>query len=152
MTIVNIMKRYAVGEKGVYFSFVDVERGEDTLSDIENESDEDIAALITENDGEVKMSAIGPFGHFGMLNDVDIFRDIAEAAPNAYFSAEIDGNTTYTTQHLECELKDRMLHIETFFLNNDEETDSYVRYFKSKLPYRKFIKLFGIDADDFDDE
>lgn len=150
LTILSVMCRYVKGEKGAYFTWPEAERGGVRI-ELQEEIDEEAEELINDNEGELEISAIGPFGHYGVLNDVDIFRDMAEAAPNAYFEAEIDGNTTYTMQNLKCELKDKLLRIETFFENNDEETDAYSNYFQKKLPYRKFLKLFKLDEDDFDE-
>lgn len=102
-------------------------------------------------DGCVKIVTSGPWGRYGVLNDVDVFRDMAEAAPNASFEAEISGNTTYTYQSLKASLSNGILHISTFIEGNEEADEAYSAYFQEVLPYDKFIELFHLDEDEFDE-
>ena len=92
----------------------------------------------------------GPWGSYSLLNDVGLFREIAEAAPDADFKGIITGSGTYEEQSLKAILKDRKLYIETTFFSYEEMDDGYINYVESKLPYRKFVKLFKIEDEDFD--
>lgn len=102
--------------------------------------------------GSTTVSAEGPYGNFGELNEVPIFRDLAKAAPGAAFQALISGETSYTRRRLMATLKDRILHI---IEHNEEKTDpeeAYTEYFQEKLPYKKFVRLFRLDREEFDED
>ena len=106
--------------------------------------------------GTVNINADGPFGNYRKLNDVNLFREMAEAVPDASFTAEITGGETYAQSSLKCRLKERKLEINTFYLSLDDEKgaelDMYAAYFKKLLPYREFIRYFKMDSDSFDSE
>lgn len=128
-TLVNAFKGYSEGKNEAYFSFVQTEQCDD---------------------GSLKISALGPWGHYGVLNDVDVFRDLATAAPGASFKAKISGSTSYTQQELEASLENGILHICTYYEGNEEADEAYGDYFQKALPYRKFVKLFHLDKEEFD--
>lgn len=131
------------GDKPAYFSVMKV-NGKDI--DFSNITDEVVTS------GSVVVTALGPYGLYGELNDVSIFRDLAEAFPKGAFTAEISGNGQYEVQNLKCELKDGMLNIETFFESYEEAFDAWVEDVMKKLPLKKFKKLFKIEGEDFDKE
>ena len=79
------------GDKPAYFSFMKVNGKEIDFSNITNE-------VVTS--GAVVVTALGPYGHYGELNDVSIFRDLAEAFPQGAFTAEISGSGQYEVQNL----------------------------------------------------
>ena len=110
---------------------------------------EDIISEVSSS-GSISITANGPWGSYGELNDVGLFREMAEVAPNASFTAEISGNGQYEVQNLKCELKDRMLNITTYFESNDAAGEEYAEDFVKKLPYGKFKKLFRVSGDGFD--
>lgn len=56
-----------------------------------NMSEEDLIKFIEEHDNKVLVSASGPYGRFGSLSDVDLFKEIAEAAPHATVSGGMSG-------------------------------------------------------------
>ena len=150
-TMLAVFKKYIEGEDGVYFNWPSVTRSGEEI-DLEESTPEEILEFLEGSEGEVEINAGGPYGHYGMLNDVDLFRDMAEAAPDASLEAEITGTTTYTEQNLNCNLENRILHISTFFEANEEEGDVYAEYFTGKLPYEKFIRLFQVTDEDFDED
>ena len=131
------------GDKPACFSFMKVNGKE---VDFSNVSDEVVAS------GSAVVTALGPYGRYGELNDVSIFRDLAEAFPQGTFIAEISGNGQYEVQNLKCELKDGMLGIETFFESNEEAGDAWIEEVMKKLPLKKFKKLFKVEGEDFDKE
>ncbi len=147
--ILKIMKSYAEGKDGVYFSFVKVSGEAGDSTNIEEMSEEDILAFAGECAGEVKLEGLGPYGRYGVLNDVDIFRDMAEAAPGASFEAEITGSTTYTEQSMTCTLADRLLNISSSYCAPGDEADDYLIYVTEKLTCERFVELFGLDAEEF---
>ena len=106
---------------------------------------------VVEN-GITTVSAEGPYGSFGELSEVPIFRELAEAAPGAAFQALISGETSYTRRRLMATLKNRILHI---IEHNEDKTDpeeAYTEYFQEKLPYKKFVRLFRLDREEFDED
>ena len=149
--MLTVFQKYLKGEKGVYFDYPSVNRGDEDC-DLEEMTQEEIQEFLDGSEGEVEITAGGPFGHYAMLNDVDLFRDMAEAAPDASLEAKITGITTYTQESLECNLENRILHINAFFESSDDESDALQAYFTSKLPYEKFIRLFQVTDEDFDED
>ena len=142
-SLVEVLKKYSEGFDGVYFTSMEA-NGFDVEDDLEE--------FFDEFDGTIEVTAFGPYGSYMMLNDIDIFRDLAKAAPNAKFDAEIAGCTSYTEQSINCELEDGILHISTYFESNDEAPEAYEEYFLSKVPHQHFIDFFGIDSDEFDED
>jgi hypothetical protein len=131
------------GDKPAYFVFVKVNGKDIDLSNIPDEATTSGSAMVT---------AKGPYGRYAYLNDVDIFRDLAEAFPQGAFTAEISGYGQYEIQNLKCELKDSILNIETFFESSEEAGNAWVEDIMKKLSLKKFKKLFKIEGEGFDEK
>ena len=86
------------------------------------------------------------------LNDINIFREMSEVAPDAFFEAEITGCTDYTEQSLKAVLMNRRLKITQTYEENDEVPEAYLEYIIEKLPYRDFLKFFKLSSDDLDED
>lgn len=103
------------GERGAYFSYpITMVNGKSVLferRDLESDIYELIAPFLAS--GKVGITLSGPWGEYYKLNDIDLFREMAEVAPNAGFVARISGVEDYCIQRLDCELKDRKLNIKT---------------------------------------
>lgn len=136
------------GERSAYFTSVAVNS---CKVDLMNLTQEVVSKILSVN-SQVKVSATGPFGSYCELNDVGIFREMAEVAPDALFVAEISGEGKYEVQNLKCELKDRMLNIVTYFKAYDSIFIEYAEEFTDKIPYEKFKKLFKISGDGLDEK
>ena len=138
---------FYTGEREQSFSSVKVSGKEIDLKNITD-------AIIREASasGKINVTAYGPWGRYSELNDVDLFREMAEAAPKASFCAEISGNGQYEVQNLKCELKEGLLNIETYFESNEAGVEAWTKDFVKKLPYDKFKELFKVSGDDFDQE
>ena len=91
----------------------------------------------------------GPYGRYDRLNDVGLFREMSEVAPNGRFIAEISGFTAYSEEKLKCRLEDGKLYITTFYMADDEPADAWQEEFKKKLPLNKFKKLFAVSGEGF---
>ena len=85
-TLIKIVSRYS-GEKPQYFLGFNV-----------NGTDVDFK-IITENiiseltlSGVVRITAYGPYGGYSSLEEVEIFKELSEAAGTASFSGEITGS------------------------------------------------------------
>lgn len=141
------IKRYSGRETPAYFCMKSIDIGGEKVNP---EQIDDAGLESVQN--ELVISADGPYGQYFELNDVDIFRDMAKAAPNANFEAHIEGCTSYTEQTLDCELKDGKLHISTFFLSNEEGPEAYIEYYLDKLPFEDFAEMFKVDTTDFDED
>jgi hypothetical protein len=104
------------------------------------------------SDGCVQLFTTGPFGRYHELNDVDVFRDMAHAAPNAAFEGTISGSTTYNCQTLKATLKNGLLHISTYFEDNEIAQNIYTDYFRDELPYEEMVSVFRLDEETFDED
>lgn len=98
-------------------------------------------------EGEASFSADGPYGKFDGLNDVDVFREMAKAAPMASFEAEVEGGDDYAQSELHCCLKDGALRIEVSTNNTEDDDRAYLEHVLDKMPYEKFIAMYGIEPD-----
>ena len=101
---------------------------------------------------KVTITAFGTYGRYIELNDIDIFRDMAVAAPYANFQAIITGYHQYNFQDLKCELKNCKLSIDTFFEAFEEVDQAWMDDCRSKLPLNKFKELFEIYGGDFNED
>ncbi len=100
----------------------------------------------------VIITAEGPYGDYYELNDVSIFRDLAEAFPQGKFIGNIDGCGTYESQSLYCELKDGMLYINICFKSSEGAADAWEEDVMEKLPLEKFNKLYKIKGENYNEE
>lgn len=130
-------------KKAASFSFLCVNGNKFDFAGLTDDVAEELSSST------VKVTANGPYGRYSYLNDVDIFREMSVAAPNAHFTAEISGFQQYSTQNLKCELKDGKLNITTFFESNEESGEAWCADFMKKLPLKKFKKLFKVSGEDF---
>ena len=85
-------------------------------------SDDELIAYIEDKGCVVCVNASGPYGIFGLLEEVDLFHDMAEAAPNATFSGGMGGFGTGGDQCAGFELKDGLLYCK-YSLPSDDEWD-----------------------------
>lgn len=151
--LLGIMREYTDGKDGVYFSMTSVDiDGTVFRFPLTAADDEEFLNAVRSCSKPVDIHSCGPFGKYGMLNDVDIFRDMAEAAPNAEFTGSIDGFAGYADQSLSARLENGKLRISTFYLSDDVRGEAAYDYATTCLPYDKFIELFRLDADEFTDE
>ena len=151
--LLKIMREYAGGKDGVYFSSVSADiNGQTFRFSLTAADDEEFLTAIRTNTKPIDIHALGPFGRYGMINDVDIFRDMAEAAPNAEFTGSVVGFAGYADQSLNTRLENGKLYISYFYLSDDVRGEAESDYFSTYLPYEKFIDIFGLDAEEFDTE
>lgn len=108
--------------------------------------------FVNVSEDEITFSANGPYGKFDRLNDVDVFRDMAKSASMSWFEATIEGEDDWTQSELHCCLKDGVLNIETNINNTNDDDQAYKEYILEKIPYMKFINLYGIEADSLAEE
>jgi len=96
---------------------------------------------------ETSFTAHGPYGKFDELNDVDVFREMAQAVPTAAFEADMEGEDSYSESELHCNLQNGILTIETSYTVTEDEDRAYLEYVIGKMPYEKFIIMYGIELD-----
>ena len=77
---------------------------------INDMTDEDMLNLIDTCKNVIDVDASGPYGRFGFLSEVDLFREMAEAAPTASFEGGMGGFSTGGDQAAAYELKDGLLY------------------------------------------
>jgi len=150
-SLIDLMKRYSDGEKGIYFSMLrlTVESNSDCFKSTDDDKLRDLIAAGTTS---IVITASGPYGHYGTLSDIEFFEDMSSAAPGASFEGVIAGGTSYTEEHMIGELKDGILDLTTFIMSNDEIPDAYLKYFTDTLPYERFVELFKVNTEDFDSD
>ena len=89
-------------------------------------SDAELSALIDDSNCAVCAEASGPYGVFGTLDEIFVFEEMAEAAPNAKFVAEIDGFNPGGSQSALFVLENKLLNIKSYSEGEDfdyEESD-----------------------------
>ncbi len=152
LALLEIMIQYAEGKDGVYFSIVtaSIDNEEYRFSFPDNK--EKLFEALRTSESPLKFHALGPFGRYGELNEVDIFRDMAEAAPNASFEASIAGFAGYADQSLNAKLDGQKLHISTFYLSDDVRGDAELLYISECLPYDTFVETFRLDPEEFTED
>ena len=101
---------------------------------------------------EVSFSAEGPFGRFDSLKDVPVFREMADAAPAAFFDVEVSGDSDFTEDELKCRLSGGLLRIDSETVNTDDQDEAYLDYLLEKMPYDRFISMFEIDCSLLDED
>ena len=105
---------------------------------------------------EARFSADGPFGA-NFLDDVNIFRDMAAAAPEARMEGSIRDLYPYNSytcvkEKLHCLLEDGVLATEITTATRDSEEYRYEDYIVEKLPYRKYTELFAVEPGSLQEE
>lgn len=107
-------------------------------------------AAMAEN-SNLTLSAGGPYGHYAGLKEVGLFEDMANAAPNAWFSCTISGFVGSADVFYSAELKDGLLTVSAS--EEDEDClDQYVNDFTEKVSYSEFCEFFQIDEEEYDEE
>ncbi len=149
-SILKIMLEYDQGKNGAYFSCTRITVGEQNFSVILKDNDK-LMAAINGNSGTAEISALGPFGKYGELDEIDIFREMAQAAPNASFTASITGFAGYADQSLHADLSNGSLKVSTSYLSDDCRGEGELEYYSNNLPYDKFTELFKLDGEEFDE-
>ena len=131
--------------------------GRNSVSEI---TDDQLNEIIENSNGTINVEAMGPYGVFGLLEDVRLFADMAEASPNAYFEGLMSGFNPGGDQAQKGVLQNKKLHVYTKYPDDDfcdegddeEAYEEYIKAIKKLLPYSKFVKLFKIDKDEFEKE
>ena len=84
--------------------------------------------VIILNGAGVFVSASGPWGSFGYLDEISLFEDMAVAAPNANFQGSISGFNTGGNQDAEFELINGLLHSRYAFQGDEYYDDEEYEY------------------------
>ena len=151
MAMLGVFQKYVTGDESVYFLYPEISRDGEG-EDFEEMDEQGMQELLEASQGDVEITADGPYGNYCELNDANLFREMAEVAPHAKLEANIIGNTTYTAQSLYASLGDGILHLRSTYEENGETDDAYIDYVKTCLPYQKFVELFQITDESFDED
>lgn len=120
--------------------------------DVADATDDELVEFLEEAGNELEINSAGPWGAFFDPSDIGLFERLAEAAPNAYFTGLIEGFVTGADVLHTAELNAGILSLSSSMVNDEDLPAVYAKYFKKKLPYAKFCKLFKVDKEDFDKE
>lgn len=96
-----------------------------THRQISDFSDDELLVYIEEKKCAVFVEASGPYGVFGLLEEVNLFHEMAEAAPNASFSGGIGGFGAGGDQFANFELKDGLLYCKYVMPSDDWDDEDY---------------------------
>ena len=142
--VMEVLKKLEAKEFDVYLGQIKLKKEGQyiILADLKDESSLD--AFIEESGGSIDIDAYGPWGHYQRLEDAKIFEKIAETAPGASFYGKTEGGTSYTTENIEGNLKNGILHLKSFFEANEESGDEYYSFLSKKMPPERFIEVFKI--------
>ena len=150
-SVLEVLKKLEAKEYDVYLVWIKLKKEKQNikLEDLKEESS--IDSFIANTNGPIDIDAYGPWGRYQRLADAKIFEKIAEAAPGASFYGKTEGGTSYTTENIEGELKNGILHLESFFKDNEESDEEYYNFLSKKMPIERFIEVFKIDEEEFDE-
>lgn len=109
-------------------------------------------SLEEQKGDEIPFSASGPFGKYDRLVDIPIFKELSEAAPNAFFDVEVSGNTDFSEYEMKCQLVNRKLHIEIKSSDSADEDQEYLEYIMEKMPYEQFVTIYRINPDSLEED
>lgn len=143
-----VFKKYdeSIADK-VYFSSADIS-DQSSCEDLMGMVEAAVRNFISKNEGDIFISAEGPYGYFGFLDEVDVFREMAEAAPGAKFHGSVHGVIMGSElQTMECILENNLLRTKYCCLEYDEIDNAYADFLCGVYPYSKFVKNFGLDSD-----
>lgn len=135
----------------IRFDWVEIWRKSDKstfyLEKLYGMKEEEQRQFLDTFEGELSISAAGPFGYFDLISSIPLFHNMAHAAPNASFDGSISGYTSYDESELEAELKDGKLRIIDRFRDNE----GYSYEIADLLPWEVFAALFKVNGDDKDE-
>lgn len=143
-----------------YIEWVEV-LGNSQKRELKSMNEADLQDFISKAGNELSVHAMGPWGNYGLPEDLGLFEALAEAAPNAYFEGAINGFITGADVGHYGTLENGLLCLQNYYKSDecydeDDEDDGfseeYIKYFKKKISRVKFCKLFKIDKDEFDME
>lgn len=150
--MLSVFKSYVNNEHEAYFSHEDPLGADGTPFVLDELSEENLSLFLQAHKSPLKIKTLGPFGHYFRLNEVGMFRKMAQEAPEAFLEADIMGAMGSVEQSLHCVLRGGHLRIETTYDDGEGAPEAYMAYLKKVLPYEKFIRLFGVDGEFFDED
>lgn len=125
--ILKVIAQFTKERNDIYFDSAEIYKGATGVTDLLCLSNEDIEKVVLSLNPEIGISASGPYGSFGLLDEVGFFERIAYAAPHSSFTGEIDGFDAGGDQTVKGVLSDGLLHLYYKYPDdggwNDEEDD-----------------------------
>ena len=108
---------------------------------------------LAEMAGSDKLTATagGPYGYYATPSEIGLFEDMANAAPNAWFSCGVGGFMGSADVSFDAELKDGLLTVSA----SEEDEDSYAQYvndFMEKISFSEFCEFFQINEEEYYEE
>ena len=112
-----------------------------------------IDELLSKKDdnGYVTIDTVGPFGQVEPNLNLDLFRQMADVAPNGEFRVEITGDITYSSHEAMAELKKGVLTFHSSYYNYDDVTTKISKILIERVHDSDgFKKTFKITSEDED--
>ena len=148
---ITILKKLEAREFDFYLGQIKISKNGEYIFLADLKDKNAIETLVEDSNGSLNIEAGGPWGCYQNLADARVFETISDAVPSVSFSGKTEGGTSYTTENIECELKNGILHIKSFYEANEEADDAYMDLLKKEVPYDRFLKIFKIDEDGYNE-
>lgn len=138
-------KQYKNNYDCAYLDNVTMDTDDDIIF-LEDATDEAVKKIISESDNELDLEISGPYGIFEDLDEVGLFEKLADAAPNAYFYASVEGFLTGGDVSQKAVLKDGVLVLSSKMFDDDFGDEEPI--FETNVAYNPITKEYS----ELDDE
>ncbi len=149
--MIAVMRGYDGEEHETFFEDLALSRGTENRTLLRDLPEEDTAAWIGGAEG-IAFSGEGPYDDCHGPQDVSLFREMAMAAPKAFFEVKTTGGGLDWTEEAVFCLRGGTMRTKISILDYMEEDDAYRAYALEKVPYERFLRLFGIGSDTFSED
>lgn len=111
--------------------------------------------IMSSTENRQVVSGGGPYGRFELLDYCTaVIKDMLTKFPSIILNGEVHSDSCVdgSQRILSFEYKEKHLTIldSEYFMPFDD--DGYLEYVQSVLPFKKFLKLFSIDPDEFEED
>lgn len=134
--ILDILETYVKNENGIYL--------DDLFFDKKK-----IIGKVKNN--HLDLSFGGPYGRFGMLEEISFPDEMAKAAPDSSFTVNISGFSTGADEAMNAEYKNKQMTMKLFYKPNECGYEDYIKYLKEKITKEEFIDITGCTKDEYSD-
>lgn len=136
LAILNVIKTYEIEKYEQYITRHDCEYFNSIYVNGKNKpfssngkflktaSEEELKEFI-QSHKNIYVFASGPWGIFGSLDELSLFEEMAEAAPNSNFVGRISGFDAGGSQEAEAELRAGLLYLRYSFSDDEDCDDEY---------------------------
>lgn len=165
IVILKYLNNYNTNNGRIYFTHMKINFDTETLPKDFNNSfyindeinvisdkilEENLLLLDDNKEYTVDIKANGPYGRIGTIEEINLFKDLADLSLDVVFDGEIVGGEDIPDDKLEAKYKNKKLEVKCFVCQEEYISD-YVEEMKKILPYNQVCELFKIDKNKFDE-